>query len=95
MEGQGQEKAPIGSSDSEGKDKGDPLEKISGPSGLPALEELLGEFLDVFPEDLPAETSPEREITMWIPIMASREASLHIRPLAGCPLGQMPPSGRP
>ncbi len=32
----------------------DPLEKISRPSGLPALEELRREFKDVFPEDLPA-----------------------------------------
>ena len=48
----------------------DPLEKISSPSGHPALEELLREFKDVFPEDLPAETPPEREITMQIPIKA-------------------------
>jgi hypothetical protein len=46
----------------------DPLEKMSRPSGHPALEELLREFKDVFPEDLPAETPPEREITMQIPI---------------------------
>jgi len=46
----------------------DPLEKISRPKGLPELERLLEEFRDVFPEDLPAETPPEREITMRIPI---------------------------
>ena len=46
----------------------DPLEKISRPSGCPELEGLLREFKDVFPEDLPAETPPEREITMRIPI---------------------------
>jgi hypothetical protein len=46
----------------------DPLEKISRPKGLPELELLLEEFRDVFPEDLPAETPPECEITMRIPI---------------------------
>ncbi len=46
----------------------DPLEKISRPSGHPALEELLREFKNVFPKDLPAETLPEREITIQIPI---------------------------
>ncbi len=40
----------------------DTLEKISRHSGHPALEGLLLEFKDVFPEDLPAETPPEREI---------------------------------
>ncbi len=29
---------------------------------------MLREFQDVFPEDLPAETHPEHEITMRIPI---------------------------
>ncbi len=38
----------------------DPLEKVSRPSGHPALEELLREFKDVKP--------PQREITMQIPI---------------------------
>ncbi len=54
-----------GGSPSEGPD---PLEKISRPSGLPALKELLKEFQDVFPEDLPAENPPELVITIWIPI---------------------------
>jgi hypothetical protein len=43
---------------SKDKDSGDPLEKISQPSGFPELEKLLREFQDVFPEDLPAETPP-------------------------------------
>ncbi len=54
----GSEDQGAGGSPSEGPD---PLEKISRPSGLPALEELLKEFKDMFPEDLPAETSPLRE----------------------------------
>jgi hypothetical protein len=49
--GQGKGKAPIGSS--EGKSKEDPLEQISQPSDLPALDKLLREFSwDMFPEDL-------------------------------------------
>ncbi len=59
--GKGQGKVLIGSS--EGKNKEDPLEKFSRPSGLPALDKLLLEFQDVFPEDLPAETPLELEIT--------------------------------
>ncbi len=65
----------------------------SDESGLPALEELLKEFKDVFPEDLPAESPPEREITMRIPIKPGSKPP-H-QPLTGYPLGQMPPSGRP
>ncbi len=78
--GKGQGKAPI-----KGKDNGDPLEKMCQLSGLPALEELLKEFQDLSPEDLPAETPPDLEITMRIPI----------RPLPGALWGQMPPSSKP
>ena len=60
LEDQGQKGSP--------SESPDPLEKISRPSGCPELEGLLKEFKDVFPEDLPAETPPEREITMRIPI---------------------------
>ena len=45
----------------------DPLSQIpQGP--LPGLEQVLKEFADVFPEDLPCQLPPDREFNMKIPI---------------------------
>lgn len=44
----------------------DPLDKIPRTRGIEELENLLREFRDVFPADLPAESPPPREISMKI-----------------------------
>ncbi|MFN7739640.1 MAG: reverse transcriptase domain-containing protein, partial [Cyanobacteriota bacterium] len=45
-----------------------PLDQIPRPKGISRLEELLHKYRDVFPEDLPAQLPPEREISMRIPV---------------------------
>ncbi len=41
---------------------------IPKTEGVPALDELLAQYADVFPDYLPHYLPQEREFSMWIPI---------------------------
>eukprot|EP00961_Rhodomonas_salina_P063188 848975-Rhodomonas_salina.1 len=60
--------APVLNPNLDPKAKPDPLNKIPHAEDVPGLLELLEEYQDVFPEDLPAALPVERQFEMKIPI---------------------------
>ena len=50
------------------KPGGGPEGKIKRPPNNPKLDQILTEYSDIFPEDLPHELPPEREFNMKLPI---------------------------